>query len=349
MNQRISHTEPNPNSYVAAYGYKYDGFVWFKNMDELMQQDNDEEDLYFYHGDHLGSSSWITDASGNVNQYLAYMPFGESFIDQRSGNDIRFKFTGKERDSETGFDYFGARYYASGLSIWLSVDPMSDKHPDYSPYAYVYNNPFNLVDPWGLDTILVDRRGNIAKKTLKDNVNDFDVIVKVSKKEVKNNKIKYKRNGKLRQRHKKQKLEKDVVNIRRGTLNLKTGSIDYTAIFMSGDNRADQGKVLFGFLEENTNPEWSYTAFVNKGSSDVNILIATSHDDISESYGPTFSKQLANSGMTSIISCLHTHSRGELRSSEADRSYRDNINNLNQNPIFSIMSWGKIRDYNDDK
>jgi hypothetical protein len=71
MNQRIPHTEPNPNSYVAAYGYKYDGFVWFKNMDELMQQDNDEEELYFYHGDHLGSSSWITDGTGNVNQYLA--------------------------------------------------------------------------------------------------------------------------------------------------------------------------------------------------------------------------------------------------------------------------------------
>ena len=123
----------------------------FPNMDELMQQDNDEEELYFYHGDHLGSSSWITDGSGNVNQYLAYMPFGESFIDQRSGNDIRFKFTGKERDSETGFDYFGARYYASGLSIWLSVDPLTDQYPSTSPYMYVLGKPTALIDPNGMN------------------------------------------------------------------------------------------------------------------------------------------------------------------------------------------------------
>ena len=46
-------------------------------------------------------------------------------------------FTGKERDSETGFSYFGARYYDSDiLTGWLSVDPMADKYPSLSPYAY---------------------------------------------------------------------------------------------------------------------------------------------------------------------------------------------------------------------
>ena len=46
-------------------------------------------------------------------------------------------FTGKERDSETGFSYFGARYYDSDLMTgWLSVDPMADKYPGLSPYAY---------------------------------------------------------------------------------------------------------------------------------------------------------------------------------------------------------------------
>ena len=121
----------------------------FRNMETLLQQDIEETELYFYHGDHLGSSSWITDGSGNVNQYLAYMPFGESFIDQRNGNDIRFKFTGKERDSETGMDYFGARYYASDLSIWLLVDAYSSYYPQISPYLYVAGNPVMLVDPDG--------------------------------------------------------------------------------------------------------------------------------------------------------------------------------------------------------
>ncbi len=61
-----------------------------------------------------------------------------------------FTFTGKERDSETGFSYFGARYYDSDiLTGWLSVDPMADKYPNISPYAYCAWNPVKLVDPDG--------------------------------------------------------------------------------------------------------------------------------------------------------------------------------------------------------
>ncbi|MBR5832210.1 MAG: RHS repeat-associated core domain-containing protein [Bacteroidales bacterium] len=61
-----------------------------------------------------------------------------------------FTFTGKERDSETGFSYFGARYYDSDLMTgWLSVDPMADKYPNISPYAYCGWNPVKLVDPDG--------------------------------------------------------------------------------------------------------------------------------------------------------------------------------------------------------
>ena len=137
-------------SYKCTRDVNIDITPEFKNIYELVNQDDDEQELYFYHGDHLGSSSWITDASGSVNQYLAYMPFGESFIDQRqTGHDIRFKFTGKERDAETGYTYFGARYYASDLSIWLSVDALSDKYLSTSPYMYVLGNPLNIIDPNG--------------------------------------------------------------------------------------------------------------------------------------------------------------------------------------------------------
>jgi RHS repeat-associated protein len=121
----------------------------FEILQELTQIDEDEGDIYYYHGDHLGSSSWISNASGNVDQHLAYMPFGEDFINERHESDIRFKFTGKERDTETGFDYFGARYYASDLSVWLSVDPMAGKYPGMSAYMYCAGNPVVLVDPDG--------------------------------------------------------------------------------------------------------------------------------------------------------------------------------------------------------
>jgi len=53
-------------------------------------------------------------------------------------------------DSETGYQYFGARYYDSDLSVWLSVDPLSDKYPSQSPYSYVGNRPINVIDPNGM-------------------------------------------------------------------------------------------------------------------------------------------------------------------------------------------------------
>ena len=62
-----------------------------------------------------------------------------------------YTFSAKEKDSETGLSYFGSRYYSSDLSIWLSVDPMSDKYPSLSPYTYCADNPVRVVDPNGED------------------------------------------------------------------------------------------------------------------------------------------------------------------------------------------------------
>jgi RHS repeat-associated protein len=109
---------------------------------------------YFYHPDHLGSSSWITDGSGNAIQHLHYLPFGEDWVDQRNASwSAPYTFSGKEKDVETGYGYFGARYYDSGLSIWLSVDPMSDKYPSMSPYNYCEYNPVIYIDPNGKEKI----------------------------------------------------------------------------------------------------------------------------------------------------------------------------------------------------
>ena len=65
-----------------------------------------------------------------------------------------YTFSAKEKDSETGLSYFGSRYYNSDLSIWLSVDPMSDKYPSLSPYVYCADNPVKLVDPNGEEVVL---------------------------------------------------------------------------------------------------------------------------------------------------------------------------------------------------
>ncbi|MBP1673507.1 MAG: repeat-associated core protein, partial [Bacteroidetes bacterium] len=94
-----------------------------------------------------------------------------NWVDQRNSSwNTPYTFSGKEKDAETGYSYFGARYYDSGLSIWLSVDPMSDKHHNYTPYAYVYNSPIMLKDPYGLDSIFFNSKGSeINRITCKNN------------------------------------------------------------------------------------------------------------------------------------------------------------------------------------
>ncbi|MFW6222942.1 MAG: hypothetical protein ACOC3T_04955 [Bacteroidota bacterium] len=66
---------------------------------ELDHEDEEEDQLYFYHPDHLGSSSFITDADGEPYQFLQYLPFGESFISQRLDEwQARYTFSAKEKD-----------------------------------------------------------------------------------------------------------------------------------------------------------------------------------------------------------------------------------------------------------
>ena len=76
-------------------------------------------------------------------------------------------FTGKENDEETGYGYFGARYMDYELmTMWLSVDPMADKYPSISPYAYCAWNPVRLVDPDGEEidlSAIYDKNGNRKK------------------------------------------------------------------------------------------------------------------------------------------------------------------------------------------
>ena len=125
----------------------------------------------YYHSDHLGSASFVTNRGGGVVQHLQYLPYGELFVSQRNSEefDSRYKFTAKELDNETSYTYFGARYYDSDLSVWLSVDPMSDKYPSTSAYMYCVGNPIRLIDVngeyWGDPLKKMKVRRNSVKNT----------------------------------------------------------------------------------------------------------------------------------------------------------------------------------------
>ena len=84
--------------------------------------------------------------------YFIFAPLIHHTMTQRNTSwNAPYTFSGKEKDVETGYGYFGARYYDSGISIWISVDPMSDNTPFTTPYAYCINNPIMIYDPDGND------------------------------------------------------------------------------------------------------------------------------------------------------------------------------------------------------
>ena len=110
------------------------------------------EEIFFYHSDHLGSTSYITDAKANITQFDAYLPYGELLVDEHSSSEeMPYKFNGKELDQETGLYYYGARYMAPQNSMWLGVDPLTEKYPNLTGYCYTNNNPVKYIDPTGTD------------------------------------------------------------------------------------------------------------------------------------------------------------------------------------------------------
>jgi RHS repeat-associated protein len=128
----------------------------------------------FLTADHLGSTRMVTDGTGAVKALHDYLPFGEEIpagVGNRSslyGTDLpRQKFTGKERDSESGLDYFGARYNSSAQGRFTSPDPHTGTllhvlNPQrWNMYTYAVNNPLSYVDPDGRDAIAVNF-GNMA-------------------------------------------------------------------------------------------------------------------------------------------------------------------------------------------
>src|SRR5690606_26455342 len=100
-------------------------------------------------GDNLGSSHVVLDAAGSLVNREEYLPYGETSFG--SYGKKRYRFTGKERDDESGLYYHGARYYASWLGRWSATDP-AGMVDGPNLYTYVRGSPVMLRDPNGMAT-----------------------------------------------------------------------------------------------------------------------------------------------------------------------------------------------------
>ena len=149
----VSWNDPsNPDDPQAGYGY--------------IPNDTTKEETFFYHSDHLGSTSYITDDKANITQYDAYLPYGELLVDEHSSSeDLPYKFNGKQFDEETGLYYYGARYMNPVTSLWYGVDPLAEKYTTTGGYIYTLDNPIRMIDLDGRkwdESSVTQKNGNVT-------------------------------------------------------------------------------------------------------------------------------------------------------------------------------------------
>jgi RHS repeat-associated protein len=138
--------------------------------------------LYFYFNDPLGTRRVQTDSAGNVEQKCSSLPFGDG--ETCGTTPTEHLFTGKERDSESGNDYFGARYYASTMGRFLSPDWSAKIEPvpyakladpqSLNLYSYVRNNPLSNVDIDGHDCSGKDMSPCVRNTQISQTVNFYN-------------------------------------------------------------------------------------------------------------------------------------------------------------------------------
>jgi RHS repeat-associated protein len=133
------------------------------------------EQRLFLHTNHLGSTEFVTTATGAVTEHYEQLPFGEGWVEEvgSGGSSVPYRFTGKEIDEETGLYYFGARHYDPATGLWLSADPAMRDYAtgnsrsgglgspaNLNAYGYGWNSPLRMTDPDGREVFdLVDANG----------------------------------------------------------------------------------------------------------------------------------------------------------------------------------------------
>ena len=310
----VSWNDPsNPDDPQAGYGY--------------IANDTTKEETFFYHSDHLGSTSYITDDKANITQYDAYLPYGELLVDEHSSSeDLPYKFNGKQFDEETGLYYYGARYMNPVTSLWYGVDPLAEKYLKTGAYVYCGGNPIVLKDPDGRGWIQT-KKGiyyNPSIHSQKDiSVRDARRGFKYLGETYQNDKrgISYRNDGSILFRH-----ESDA----------------YNHMWNNANNlykvpRNPQGKEVGGFLLSN-------------GS----VLVLPDYNNDSrttkmDAGGYTLNNRLLTKGKErfTVVAQVHTHqdTSGEaspsvyLIDSYGDLGYSKNNNSL---PVFTIGHDGRI-------
>ena len=204
----------------------------------------------------------------------------------KNGIQDSVAFTGKEKDEETGYGYFGARYMDHELmTMWLSVDPLADKYPGISPYAYCAWNSVKLVDPEGMDIWKVNGDGELIWQE----ASDIDKIVAN---------------------------DGSYVEVMEGVLT-RGESIhkSQSSLFLDFDNNIDNATEVFEFMADHCNVEFSLIGISkNKESEDASMFyLSTSFKATGDLEGSIYSFNQSKIGRMRLH--IHNHPSGNLNPS----------------------------------
>jgi RHS repeat-associated protein len=222
-----------------------------------------ENELYFYHGDHLSSTQMVTDINASIKQQVLYAPFGEVITEYNAfwhnGKIPDYMFNGKELDEENGMYYYSARYY--NPPTFISRDPLFEKKPWVNPYAYCRNNPLIFIDPNGEDEYEFDKKGNHVKTIPNDKIASFHVIDQDGNRIASTGEF-----------------DAKSVTHRTPTINgEKTDIFD-----IKGDRNATE---VFEMFADNTNVEWTHAKTGQEFGENGSNIVGTSHNTNSTSIG----------------------------------------------------------------
>ena len=238
-------------------------------MRAFVDTTHNRRDLFFHYS---SSSIFETFFSKKEKIHISEKPYTIYYSD----NSPHCHFTGKEKDEETGYGYFGARYMDHELmTMWLSVDPMADKYPSISPYAYCAWNPIKLVDPDGKDVWEVDKKGRV--KNTGDQTGGK-----------KNQTVKY-ANG-------------NIVTFSgecyKSVLEKLIGENVHGASLYKGDNKKGKAMaIVFLSMAENTDVEWKLDKTKEGG-----FILSTLHENALSA-----SAEDLETTINDILSTIHSH------------------------------------------
>jgi RHS repeat-associated protein len=290
------------------------GYVTFGNTDLS------EQTYHYFSTDHQGNVRAVYDEAGNIEQSIAYDPFGVIIPDLSTGTDIQpYLYNGKELDRVHGLNWYdyGARMYDVTLGHWTTVDPLCEKYYNVSPYAYCGNNPVNRIDPDGKDEWELNRLGEIVRH-IENNRQDAFYIINEKGERSKDKSIAFK-----------------YGTVKNFSTHENKG-IAYDVYQMKGDNHSTQ---LFEFLAKNTIVEWSQTK-TGIENSGTNFITSSHESHVDNGVMNLIDNQLKN-GYT-IRSINHSHPNNSPYPSGLDKNNGDISFSkwvtlvTHQNPQFGI-------------